>query len=155
MLLVIIFTLYECRSWDKFEDSYRIMHFSNGDNCWNGPDRSLTVLIFSYNNGVMCFFTSQNFYFFYQSCHVFAHIFGSMVNSWFTYPFQWPASHMLWSEPLISVIRGKVSKLGAWNQRALCYSGNARGLEFSVSKVSQMICHHYICCIHLLWLTMP
>uniref|UniRef100_A0A164SVA1 Glucosidase 2 subunit beta n=1 Tax=Daucus carota subsp. sativus TaxID=79200 RepID=A0A164SVA1_DAUCS len=30
-------------SWDKFEDSYRIMRFSNGDKCWNGPDRSLTV----------------------------------------------------------------------------------------------------------------
>nr|GMD21579.1 glucosidase 2 subunit beta isoform X1 [Ipomoea batatas] len=30
-------------NWDKFEDSYRIMQFSNGDNCWNGPDRSLKV----------------------------------------------------------------------------------------------------------------
>lgn len=30
-------------SWDKFEDSYRIMRFSNGEKCWNGPDRSLTV----------------------------------------------------------------------------------------------------------------
>nr|CAD1828969.1 unnamed protein product [Ananas comosus var. bracteatus] len=29
--------------WDKFEESYRIMHFSNGDRCWNGPDRSLKV----------------------------------------------------------------------------------------------------------------
>ncbi|XP_010230777.1 glucosidase 2 subunit beta isoform X3 [Brachypodium distachyon] len=29
--------------WDKFEESYRIMHFSNGDKCWNGPDRSLKV----------------------------------------------------------------------------------------------------------------
>ncbi|KAM7279745.1 hypothetical protein ACFE04_006879 [Oxalis oulophora] len=27
--------------WDKFEDSYRVMVFSNGDKCWNGPDRSL------------------------------------------------------------------------------------------------------------------
>ncbi|OAY25615.2 hypothetical protein MANES_17G052400v8 [Manihot esculenta] len=30
-------------SWDKFEDSYRFMIFSNGDRCWNGPDRSLKV----------------------------------------------------------------------------------------------------------------
>ncbi|CAI0440529.1 unnamed protein product [Linum tenue] len=29
--------------WDKFEDSYRTMMFSNGDKCWNGPDRSLKV----------------------------------------------------------------------------------------------------------------
>ncbi|KAJ8747738.1 hypothetical protein K2173_014513 [Erythroxylum novogranatense] len=29
--------------WDKFEDSYRAMVFSNGDKCWNGPDRSLKV----------------------------------------------------------------------------------------------------------------
>lgn len=29
--------------WDKFEDSYKIMVFSNGDHCWNGPDRSLKV----------------------------------------------------------------------------------------------------------------
>ncbi|PON95611.1 Glucosidase 2 subunit beta [Trema orientale] len=29
--------------WDKFEDSYRVMIFSNGDKCWNGPDRSLKV----------------------------------------------------------------------------------------------------------------
>ncbi|KAI7726242.1 hypothetical protein M8C21_008586, partial [Ambrosia artemisiifolia] len=29
--------------WEKFEESYNIMHFSNGDNCWNGPDRSLKV----------------------------------------------------------------------------------------------------------------
>ncbi|XP_066306125.1 glucosidase 2 subunit beta-like isoform X2 [Miscanthus floridulus] len=29
--------------WDKFEESYRVMHFSNGDKCWNGPDRSLKV----------------------------------------------------------------------------------------------------------------
>ncbi|GMN49631.1 hypothetical protein TIFTF001_018799 [Ficus carica] len=29
--------------WDKFEDSYRVMVFSNGDKCWNGPDRSLKV----------------------------------------------------------------------------------------------------------------
>ncbi|KAH9740454.1 glucosidase 2 subunit beta [Citrus sinensis] len=31
------------RSWDKFEDSYHIMLFSNGDKCWNGPDRSMKV----------------------------------------------------------------------------------------------------------------
>ncbi|CAA7389113.1 unnamed protein product [Spirodela intermedia] len=30
-------------SWDKFDDSYRLMLFSNGDKCWNGPDRSLKV----------------------------------------------------------------------------------------------------------------
>ncbi|XP_021278499.1 glucosidase 2 subunit beta-like [Herrania umbratica] len=29
--------------WDKFEDSYRMMVFSNGDKCWNGPDRSMKV----------------------------------------------------------------------------------------------------------------
>lgn len=29
--------------WDKFEDSYRVMIFSNGDHCWNGPNRSLKV----------------------------------------------------------------------------------------------------------------
>ncbi|KAI5006755.1 hypothetical protein ZWY2020_033998 [Hordeum vulgare] len=29
--------------WDKFEESYRMMHFANGDKCWNGPDRSLKV----------------------------------------------------------------------------------------------------------------
>ena len=29
--------------WDKFEDSYKVMAFSNGDKCWNGPDRSLKV----------------------------------------------------------------------------------------------------------------
>ncbi|KAJ0979125.1 hypothetical protein J5N97_014599 [Dioscorea zingiberensis] len=30
-------------NWDKFEDSYTIMHFSSGDKCWNGPHRSLKV----------------------------------------------------------------------------------------------------------------
>ncbi|CAO2192917.1 unnamed protein product [Urochloa humidicola] len=29
--------------WDKFEESYRVMQFSNGDKCWNGPDRSMKV----------------------------------------------------------------------------------------------------------------
>ncbi|KAK7362466.1 hypothetical protein VNO77_04580 [Canavalia gladiata] len=29
--------------WDKFENSYKVMVFSNGDKCWNGPDRSLKV----------------------------------------------------------------------------------------------------------------
>ncbi|KAJ9168762.1 hypothetical protein P3X46_020252 [Hevea brasiliensis] len=29
--------------WDKFEDLYRTMIFSNGDRCWNGPARSLRV----------------------------------------------------------------------------------------------------------------
>ncbi|KAK9153205.1 hypothetical protein Sjap_000685 [Stephania japonica] len=30
-------------NWDKVEDSYKVMLFSNGDRCWNGPDRSLKV----------------------------------------------------------------------------------------------------------------
>ncbi|XVF06547.1 hypothetical protein REPUB_Repub06bG0058500 [Reevesia pubescens] len=30
-------------NWEKFENSYRMMLFSNGDGCWNGPDRSLKV----------------------------------------------------------------------------------------------------------------
>lgn len=30
-------------SWEKFEESYRVMQFLNGDKCWNGPDRSLKV----------------------------------------------------------------------------------------------------------------
>ncbi|EYU32823.1 hypothetical protein MIMGU_mgv1a003804mg [Erythranthe guttata] len=30
-------------SWEKFEDSYRVMQFLNGDKCWNGPDRSMKV----------------------------------------------------------------------------------------------------------------
>lgn len=30
-------------SWDKFEESYRVMVFSDGEKCWNGPDRSLKV----------------------------------------------------------------------------------------------------------------
>lgn len=29
--------------WEKFDDSYRVMLFLNGDKCWNGPDRSLKV----------------------------------------------------------------------------------------------------------------
>ncbi|OWM69297.1 glucosidase 2 subunit beta-like [Punica granatum] len=29
--------------WNKFEDSYQTMIFSDGDHCWNGPDRSLKV----------------------------------------------------------------------------------------------------------------
>lgn len=29
--------------WEKFENSYGSMLFSNGDGCWNGPDRSLKV----------------------------------------------------------------------------------------------------------------
>ncbi|KAK6232832.1 hypothetical protein SCA6_002905 [Theobroma cacao] len=30
-------------NWEKFGSSYRMMLFSNGDGCWNGPDRSLEV----------------------------------------------------------------------------------------------------------------
>lgn len=37
--------LGENRSWEKFEDSYKVMVFANGDKCWNGPDRSLKVVI--------------------------------------------------------------------------------------------------------------
>lgn len=29
--------------WEKFEDLYKVMVFSNGDRCWNGPDRSTKV----------------------------------------------------------------------------------------------------------------
>ncbi|XP_030447551.1 glucosidase 2 subunit beta-like isoform X2 [Syzygium oleosum] len=29
--------------WDKFDDSFRVMIFSSGDKCWNGPDRSMKV----------------------------------------------------------------------------------------------------------------
>ncbi|KAG7538149.1 Glucosidase II beta subunit N-terminal [Arabidopsis suecica] len=29
--------------WDKFENSYQFMSYTNGDKCWNGPDRSLKV----------------------------------------------------------------------------------------------------------------
>ncbi|KAL8170892.1 hypothetical protein V2J09_022696 [Rumex salicifolius] len=29
--------------WENFEESYKVMLFSNGDKCWNGPDRSLKV----------------------------------------------------------------------------------------------------------------
>ncbi|KAI6670753.1 hypothetical protein NL676_005638 [Syzygium grande] len=29
--------------WDKFDNSYRVMIFSSGDKCWNGPDRSMKV----------------------------------------------------------------------------------------------------------------
>lgn len=29
--------------WEKFEESYRVMMFSNGEKCWNGPNRSLKV----------------------------------------------------------------------------------------------------------------
>ncbi|KAL4325505.1 hypothetical protein GQ457_11G018330 [Hibiscus cannabinus] len=37
------YTTTRLGSWDKFEDSYRVMVFSNGDGCWNGPDRSMKV----------------------------------------------------------------------------------------------------------------
>ncbi|XP_042411366.1 glucosidase 2 subunit beta-like [Zingiber officinale] len=29
--------------WANFEESYSVMQFSNGEKCWNGPDRSLKV----------------------------------------------------------------------------------------------------------------
>eukprot|EP01018_Ginkgo_biloba_P038386 Gb_31920 [translate_table: standard] len=29
--------------WEGFGDSYKVMQFSNGDRCWNGPDRSLKI----------------------------------------------------------------------------------------------------------------
>ncbi|KAG7606288.1 Glucosidase 2 subunit beta [Arabidopsis thaliana] len=29
--------------WDKFENSYQFMSYTNGEKCWNGPDRSLKV----------------------------------------------------------------------------------------------------------------
>ena len=45
------------RRWDKFEDSYRVMMFSNGDKCWNGPDRSLKVLILMLLSWVMFLFS--------------------------------------------------------------------------------------------------
>lgn len=45
------------RRWDKFEDSYRVMVFSNGDKCWNGPDRSLKVLILMLLSWVMFLFS--------------------------------------------------------------------------------------------------
>ncbi|RZR99403.1 hypothetical protein BHM03_00028927, partial [Ensete ventricosum] len=31
------------KRWENFDESYRVMQFSNGDKCWNGPDRSLKV----------------------------------------------------------------------------------------------------------------
>ncbi|XVE62613.1 hypothetical protein DITRI_Ditri06bG0132000 [Diplodiscus trichospermus] len=30
-------------NWEKFGNSYKMILFSNGDGCWNGPDRSLKV----------------------------------------------------------------------------------------------------------------
>ncbi|KAL9226646.1 hypothetical protein vseg_002433 [Gypsophila vaccaria] len=30
-------------NWEKFEESYKVMLFSSGDHCWNGPDRSMRV----------------------------------------------------------------------------------------------------------------
>ncbi|KAJ0261572.1 Glucosidase 2 subunit beta [Hirschfeldia incana] len=29
--------------WEKFENSYQFMTYTNGDKCWNGPDRSLKI----------------------------------------------------------------------------------------------------------------
>ncbi|XP_058079152.1 glucosidase 2 subunit beta-like [Magnolia sinica] len=31
--------------WDTFKDSYKVMQFTNGDSCWNGPNRSLKVTL--------------------------------------------------------------------------------------------------------------
>ncbi|KAG2275013.1 hypothetical protein Bca52824_057568 [Brassica carinata] len=31
------------RGWEKFENSYQFMTYTNGDKCWNGPDRSLKI----------------------------------------------------------------------------------------------------------------
>ncbi|CAN0860732.1 Glucosidase 2 subunit beta [Linum grandiflorum] len=31
------------RYWEKFEDNYSSMLFSNGAGCWNGPRRSMKV----------------------------------------------------------------------------------------------------------------
>ena len=49
--------LFVNRRWDKFEDSYRVMIFSNGDKCWNGPDRSLKVLTAVLISRVMLLFS--------------------------------------------------------------------------------------------------
>jgi hypothetical protein len=49
--------LFVNRRWDKFEDSYRVMIFSNGDKCWNGPDRSLKVLAAVLISRVMLLFS--------------------------------------------------------------------------------------------------
>ena len=49
------------RHWDGFKDSYKIMEFSNGDRCWNDPDRSLKVrfaLVFYV--GLCSFMVSKN-----------------------------------------------------------------------------------------------
>jgi len=32
-------------SWQGFEDDYTVMKFTNGQHCWNGPSRSLTVTL--------------------------------------------------------------------------------------------------------------
>lgn len=45
MVVAYFIFLLVNRQWNKFEDSYRLMMFSNGDKCWNGPDRSLKVVI--------------------------------------------------------------------------------------------------------------
>ncbi|ESQ42794.1 hypothetical protein EUTSA_v10012928mg [Eutrema salsugineum] len=29
--------------WEKFENSYQFMTYTNGDKCWNGPDRTLKI----------------------------------------------------------------------------------------------------------------
>ncbi|TYG86286.1 hypothetical protein ES288_A13G122400v1 [Gossypium darwinii] len=35
--------LKNTKIWEKFGNSYRLMLFTNGEGCWNGPDRSLKV----------------------------------------------------------------------------------------------------------------
>lgn len=52
---LFLYNLGENRSWDKFEDSYKVMVFANGDKCWNGPDRSLKVAIIMFLCSDVCY----------------------------------------------------------------------------------------------------
>lgn len=48
------------RRWERFEESYSVMQFLNGDRCWNGPDRSLKVpLIIKWLFGILHDVVSQ------------------------------------------------------------------------------------------------